>query len=352
MRMRQIGMQQRLASAIDVLRSNPDAADELDDGTAGGPIALDVPAQLKTADGLVQVTGRVKSASKALDLRINGRWVHVDEQGRFGYRTAVRAGSQNMMLEVRDPAGARRNAELQVSSDADGWEQPAKGRRVALLLAVQEYDNSIPELETPVADAESLAAALRARYGFETQVVANPTKREMLDKLRSVIGELGENDSLTVFYAGHGYLMEQTGRGYWLPRDADTANPRNWVSNRDVARLFQRARARQILLVSDSCYSGAFVGEGAGAPVGEAAGGRAVMAFSSGGNEPVWDGGGEGHSLFAARLAQTLEQGRSAAGAELFQRVRTEVVKASPQVPEYGAMVSAGYDPGADYLLK
>ncbi|MFA7384381.1 MAG: MBG domain-containing protein, partial [Desulfurivibrionaceae bacterium] len=357
-RMRHLAMTDLLGGALDELRKNPDAADMLDDGMAGDKTKIAIRPRFETSDGLVKIDGRLEDISNMLHLRVNGRWVYVDDDGKFAVKLPVSAGEHAVKLEVSDQAGSRATTLVEVRSEADGTRNPAfmrkpEGRKVALLIAVEEYDSAIPELVTPVQDARAIGRQLEAGYGFETKLLANPTKAEVLAAMRGLAAELSEHDSLTVFYAGHGYLMEETGRGYWLPRDAETTNPKNWISNRDIARLFHRTRAKQIMMVSDSCYSGAFTKEGAvvenGGPARDL---RAVMALSSGGEQPVWDGGGDGHSVFAAKMISALGSGEAAAGLKLYRAVRAEVVKASPQVPGYGAMISAGYDQGADYALR
>jgi hypothetical protein len=360
-RMRHVAMTRRLEGALEKLRANPDAADEEAEARAGGLPRLQVPTAVRTPDGLLELEGRVEGGGRMVQVRANGRWVFADDAGRFRVRLPVPAGASELTLEAADPAGARVAAAVRVESAADGTKRaPAAkpaGRRVALLIGVEEYDNAIPELETPLRDARAVAARLEKDYGFEARVLANPGKRELLEALRALTRELSEEDSLAVYYAGHGYLMQESGRGYWLPRDADTADPRNWISNRDVARLFHRTRAKQVFMISDSCYSGAFTREGLPQGAGPGAAAelqelRAVMALSSGGEQPVWDGGGDGHSVFAAQLMKALEEGRTPLGGALHAELYRSVTKVSPQVPGYGAMVSAGYDPGADYVLK
>ena len=75
------------------------------------------------------------------------------------------------------------------------------------------------------------------------------------------------------------------------------------------------------------------------------------MGMSSGGETPVWDGGGNGNSIFAAKLLETLGQGEIA-GKQLYKQVKNRVVQDSPQVPGYGAMLMPGYDDGGDFKLN
>ena len=80
---------------------------------------------------------------------------------------------------------------------------------------------------------------------------------------------------------------------------------------------------------------------------------KAVVVMSSGGNEPVFDEGKEGHSLFAWNLMRTL-QGVSSwqAGGNVFERVRYAVARELPQRPQYGTSPRGGHEAGADYLFE
>lgn len=352
-RMRHIGMSKLLAEALEKLKVDPDLADVFNDGESGKPIDIRLSQQsFSSENGLVKVEGVVSSESKLLYLGINDRWVFVDDQGRFSTELAVPAGDSSLKLLASDVEGVTTSATVSVRSQQNGQQPITEGKRIALLIGVEEYDNAIPELDTPVADVAAVSAKIKQEQGFDTRVMANPTKQEILDTLQELASELGEDDSLMVYYAGHGYQLEETGRGYWLPRDAETNDPRNWVSNRDIARLFHRTPAKQVLLVSDSCYSGAFT---RGKQVQALAENdprtlRAVMAMSSGGEQPVWDGGGDGHSIFASHFIDTLQNGEIK-GLPFYRQVHDKVVREAPQVPGYGAMVLPGYDKGADFVL-
>ena len=113
------------------------------------------------------------------------------------------------------------------------------------------------------------------------------------------------------------------------------------------------------MLVSDSCYSGALVGEHNESDdkdrlsIEQIKAKRSVTVMSSGGEEPVMDGGGDGHSVFARQLLNTLEKSDpNSAGSDLFRQVRDGVVESSPQTPQYGAMTSAGHEEGGDFLFN
>jgi hypothetical protein len=76
---------------------------------------------------------------------------------------------------------------------------------------------------------------------------------------------------------------------------------------------------------------------------------RSRIVIASGGNEPVADGGGDGHSVFARALLTGLEQiGEDAfTGRELFDGYLLPlVVGKAAQEPQYRPMDRAGHEGG------
>jgi hypothetical protein len=113
-----------------------------------------------------------------------------------------------------------------------------------------------------------------------------------------------------------------------------------------------------MLIVSDSCYSGAISRDlNLGTP--EAAvrarflqkmmAGKSRTLMSSGGNEPVSDDGGSGHSVFArAFLVGLNELDKSAfTASELFRDFILErVAGGARQTPEYSPLRNSGHESG------
>src|SRR6185436_2977849 len=133
---------------------------------------------------------------------------------------------------------------------------PAIHKKVALLIGVNDYRGSIPKLDSPLKDVEDIAKLYSEQFGYEVRTLRDADKASIVRELNRLILESGPDDSVTVFYAGHGQLIEKTGRGYWIPAKASADNPAEWISNSDIGRALEAISAKQLLLVSDSCYSG------------------------------------------------------------------------------------------------
>ena len=174
------------------------------------------------------------------------------------------------------------------------------GRYHALVIGVNEYQY-LPKLETAVNDASAVHDLLRREYGFDSTLLLNPTRYELVRALDRLRATLEPRDNLLIYYAGHGNLDKETDNGYWLPMDAETDSQANWVAVHTITSTVKAMSAKHVLVVSDSCYSGTLtreapvllaVGAARGAELQRISARRARKALTSGALEPVADGGG------------------------------------------------------------
>jgi hypothetical protein len=235
---------------------------------------------------------------------------------------------------------------------------PQIQRKVAVLIGNNEYSGDIPKLKGAVPDVQALSEILKTRMGYEVRVIKDARKADIVDNLNKLVEEIDDNDSVAIYYAGHGYQEDKTRTGFWIPVDGTIDNPRTWISNDDITRYLSNITAKQVMLISDSCYSGTFTKEAKVMVNGklepqEVLNGRSVVVMSSGGEEPVTDEGKENHSIFAWNLMQAMKQVEGwTQGSKLFDQVREEVVKAFPQTPQYGSSLAAGHMQGGDFLFE
>ena len=236
---------------------------------------------------------------------------------------------------------------------------PQIERKIAVLFGTNDYeDKKIPRLENAVPDVEAVSKVFAEKLGYEVRVVRNPKKADIIRTLNQLSTEVNSSDSVVVYYAGHGYSLEKNGAGYWLPSDAPVSDPSGWVSNNDVAKLLAGIRSKQMALISDSCYSGAFARDGMasvgrGVTAEDVLTKRSVVVLSSGGDEPVSDEGKDGHSIFAWNLMKAVGSVQNwRPGSTIFEEVQIAVKKEFPQTPKYGSVTSAGHQPGGDYLFE
>jgi uncharacterized caspase-like protein len=233
------------------------------------------------------------------------------------------------------------------------------GRYRALIIANQDY-RILPQLRTPRADANALQDILAKEYGFSpVRVLINATRTAMVRALDELLRTSGANDNVLIYYAGHGHLDSDTDRGYWLPIDAEPDGRANWLSVTDVTDTIRGLKAKHVVVIADSCYSGTLQRERASGverlsspDLVRLAQKRARTVLSSGGIEPVLDRGGRGHSVFARAFIEALRSNNAAVVdlTRLFPDIRRRVMLNAEQTPEYRDIRQAGHD-GGDFLF-
>jgi len=260
---------------------------------------------------------------------------------------------------ARSQSVARDGSQTQLSAGRKISEQIDFGTYHALVIGMNDYAN-FPKLDTAVSDATTIGAALQENYGFDVTMLTNASRYEILKALGGYRDRLNDQDNLLVYYGGHGYLDQQVERGYWLPVDAERGFNVNWISAADITDVLKAIEARHILVVADSCYSGTLARSTG--PLGGRSrldvplvkrlrDKRSRTVLTSGGLEPVVDGGGQGHSIFARAFLDALAENDDVMeGTRLFAEIRKKVVLNADQTPEYADVRKAGHD-GGDFLF-
>jgi Caspase domain len=234
---------------------------------------------------------------------------------------------------------------------------PSPGKFHALVIGNNRYRAFTPLL-TAVADARLVGDLLRGQYGFEVETLENASRQDIIQAMSRLRRVTTEADRVLIYYAGHGIRDEKTGRGYWLPVDAQADNIANWVSSNDISDLAAAMPARHALIVADSCFSGALTRAGLGIALDERTGvlqrliaKRSRTVLTSGGLEPVLDAGAGQHSIFARAFVDTLAENKEPLeAARLFVELRARVVRAAEQTPQYAQLHDAGHD-GGDFVF-
>jgi len=246
------------------------------------------------------------------------------------------------------------------------------GKYYALIIGNQKYEK-IQSLDTPIADARDVDNVLREKYDFNTTLLINANRYQILTALNKLREKLTENDNLLIYYAGHGVLDKVNKRGHWLPVDAELNSDANWISTVSITDILNAMSSKHILVVSDSCYSAALTR--AAIPRLDAGMSqekktewvktllktKSRTALTSGGLKPVLDGGGDGnHSVFANAFIMELRNNNNfMEGQELYRNVSEDVVVATKriggsgqvQVPEYAPIDHAGHE-GGEFFFR
>lgn len=312
----------------------------------------------KQSGGSLNVAGQATDESGVREVKVNGMTARLNERGAFSAEVPLQIGDNPITVTAMDVHGNRATESFTVRRE--GALSPVSGRYFALVIGNNRYPN-LPanrQLQTAINDAREVAKLLSADYGFETKTLVNAKRAEIITALNQYRRSLGPDDKLLIYYAGHGHFDKDTDKAYWQPVDAEENNNANWIIADDVTTNVRAIPARHILIVSDSCYSGTLTRSSSGrlsVPaereryLEKMRGGIARILMASGGNEPVADGGGGGHSVFARAFLDGLrgmdEQVFTAE--ELFhQHIKERVAGKADQTPGYYTLHSSGHEAG------
>jgi len=271
--------------------------------------------------------------------------------------------SSNATAQPQKPAPKR---ELK---DAATVAPSSPGRYYALVIGNNNYvRTNVHKLETPINDAVAIEAILKTSYGFKTELLRDASRDQILTALVNYRRTLRPDANLLIYYAGHGILDRDAGEAYWVPVDGDGDNSMNWISADEITRAVRAIPAKHVLVISDSCYSGAILADDG--PTRDLGRGITPTDYSvylsrlqtlksrswmaSGSKEPVADNGAPGHSIFAAAVLQGLAQMKEnqfAAGDLFYAFVRRKVAGSGPQLPQYGSIRGSGDDLG-DFIFS
>lgn len=191
------------------------------------------------------------------------------------------------------------------------------GRYYALIIGNDDYAAFGSSLKNAQFDARAIAGLLKNKYGYSVIEKYNATRNDILGTLNVLKSQLTGTDNLLVYYAGHGQL--EGGVGYWLPVDAEPApQTGNWISNNEITNILRDMKAKQVLVIADSCYGGSLAATSRPPSVPAVrdedriywiktlANKPTRMVLTSGSLSPVLDGGGGQHSVFSKALLEVL----------------------------------------------
>ena len=332
--------------------------------------------KLRSAAPSREITGRALAPAGLMTLTVNDQSVAVNEANLFKSTIKIAANKTPINVTLIDRLGAKASIDfvlLSIAKDAAPPKQPAPpgvdfGNYYALVIGNDRYAH-LPSLDTPIADAKTVAAILKKKYGFKTKVLANANRYKILSSMNELRKKLNEKDNLLIYYAGHGELDKVNQRGQWLPVDAEMENTANWISTDAITDILNTMSVKHIIVVADSCYSGA-MSRSALARLEPGMSNelkakwlqtmiktRSRTVLTSGGLKPVMDAGADGHSVFAKAMIDALRKNRTVMeGQTLFQQVYTMVKKKAgnvgfEQTPQYGPIHHTGHESGDFFFV-
>ena len=237
------------------------------------------------------------------------------------------------------------------------------GKYYALIIGIDKYKAPWNQLVNAVNDAKAIETALRTQYkfdAFKTLYNEQANRDAIITELEWLVANVKENDNVFIFYSGHGEYKKELGKGYWVPVDAVTASTAKYISNSDLQTYINGIKSKHTLLVSDACFSGdIFRGNTVSVPFEESEKYYKEVhslvsrqAITSGGIEPVMDGGKDGHSVFTYYFLKSLNENKSKYfdASQIYTKIKIPVINNSEQTPKLSPIKNAG-DEGGQFIF-
>ncbi len=298
----------------------------------------------------------------------------LEKNGLDAHPLAMRIETQKYTPEVTVVEGIKQ--EVVPETAYRGVGDPLKGLNVsrerpemivgdyfALIIGIDDYSGTWTPLRNAVGDAKAIKEMLESKYKFDhfrTLYNRLATRENIIRELEWLVRNVKEEDNVFIYYSGHGEFKSDYNKGYWVPADATEESTYQYVSNNDLQTFLSSIKSKHTLLISDACFSGdIFRGKTISIPFQDTEryyrdvhAKLSRQAITSGGIEPVMDGGRDGHSVFAYYLLKSLNNNnkRFFDAFSLYTDIRIPVVNNSTQSPILQPIKNTG-DEGGQFLF-
>ncbi|MDX2285872.1 MAG: caspase family protein [Bacteroidia bacterium] len=185
-------------------------------------------------------------------------------------------------------------------------------------IGIDRYaDAGITDLRNAVKDVRDLAQILQDCYQFQPAHIrllsdADASRRGIIRAIDQLIRDVQPGDNAVLLFSGHGWLDSARSQGFWIPADAELGDKATYIRNQEVFDELKDIQAHHLLLIVDSCFSGAMFKDLSSpyTAADELDKRPSRRVLTSGLDTRVSDGqAGDGNSPFAAALLHTLREG-------------------------------------------
>ncbi|HTP12275.1 MAG TPA: caspase family protein [Bacteroidota bacterium] len=360
--------------------SRPSLAEEPGD-TIPPAITITQPLQMRgmkiaVKEKSVLFKGTATDADGVYEVSVNGIEAALANDGSFSAEVRLAVGDNKVSVKAIDTRNNVAEQDITVSREAMeaapvGGEAggsrtnagTAEERTFALVIGIDKYSGGWPQLSNAAHDASGMADELTSDYKFDKVTVLldnQATRANIIRQLEWLTDNVRKTDDVVIFYSGHGDYKKNLDKGFWVPVDAQTQSTADEISNSDIQTFLGGIPSKHTLLIADACFSGDIF-RGLEEPVKkddiqryyEEVGRRASrQAMSSGGLEPVMDGGRDGHSVFTYYLLKALKENKDSYldAAQLYDDIKIPVANNSDQTPVFNAIKNTG-DEGGQFVF-
>lgn len=310
---------------------------------------------------VVSIKGNAYDESGIYEITVNERRAIVQPNGDFSINMNLVMGDNMLIIKALDTKFNSVTDTFFITRQSE--ELVTVGKYYALVIGIDNYKGDWPKLNNAVNDAKTVSDVLRSDYRFDEIITLyneEASRDNIIQKLEALAQKSAKDDNVLIYYSGHGEFNQQYNRGYWVPANATSKSTSGYISNPDLQTYLNGIRSRHTLLISDACFSGDILRgrteevpfENTDRYFKEIYRRASRCALTSGGNEPVMDGGRDGHSVFTYYLLKSLRENESQylTAGQLFNELQIPVANNSEQTPIFQPIKNIG-DEGGQFIF-
>ena len=134
---------------------------------------------------------------------------------------------------------------------------------IAVVIGIDHYRDGIPALRTAVNDARRLGTLLAGEHGYDViSLLDDDATQERITTLltHELPARIGANDRVLFYFAGHGVARDgdEGPNGFLLPVSAVRGDDTTFLHMPLVHDALLALQCRHMMVILDSCFSGAF----------------------------------------------------------------------------------------------
>ncbi len=140
----------------------------------------------------------------------------------------------------------------------------AKAHAYAIVIGIEQYQQKLPKADFAAHDAEIMGQYLSKVLGYQEENVVvllndRATKTGIEKYIEAWLPDhVEKDDSVFIYYSGHGAPNAKTGKAYLVPYDGDPAFVEK--TSYPLEQLYEHLAnlpAKEVVVMLDSCFSGA-----------------------------------------------------------------------------------------------
>jgi uncharacterized caspase-like protein len=144
------------------------------------------------------------------------------------------------------------------------WRAKARPHAYAVVIGIESYREQLPKADFGAQDARTIGAYLTRVMGYPEENVATlvnerATRTDIEKYVESWLpNRVEKNDTVFVYFSGHGAPNPKTGDAYLVPYDGDpTFVDKTGYSVKRLYEQLGKLPAKEVMVMLDSCFSGA-----------------------------------------------------------------------------------------------